>query len=198
MEKEESSSEVMRHVGSAFSLVRPKGGESNSGAASPLNSILPPSGGDDSSNASPLQRMASITNSLISQVSPILFLFLSSIHYSVVHTEASHNYLSSFVFPQPTAPSVASPNQRPLKAVLPPITQQQFDQYNNLNTEDIVRKVGLSRLDCSWQRAHRIPRLFSSLIYLLVITGEGTVESVLHLSKVIRRVSPRPVAGVCE
>ncbi len=44
-------------------------------------------------------------------------------------------------FFQPTTPSVASPNQRPLKAVLPPITQQQFDQYNNLNTEDIVRKV---------------------------------------------------------
>lgn len=42
---------------------------------------------------------------------------------------------------QPTTPSVASPNQRPLKAVLPPITQQQFDQYNNLNTEDIVRRV---------------------------------------------------------
>ncbi|XP_035708595.1 homeobox protein cut isoform X3 [Folsomia candida] len=111
----DDGSDIMRHVGSAFSLVRPKGergdlsvGESNSGAPSPLNSILPPSNADDSSNASPLQRMASITNSLISQ---------------------------------PTAPSVASPNQRPLKAVLPPITQQQFDQYNNLNTEDIVRKV---------------------------------------------------------
>ncbi|UYV66916.1 CUX2 [Cordylochernes scorpioides] len=30
---------------------------------------------------------------------------------------------------------------RPTKAVLPPITQQQFDQYKNLNTENIVKKV---------------------------------------------------------
>lgn len=66
--EKEDASEIMRHVGSAFSLVRPKGGESNSGAPSPLNTILPPSGVDDTTNASPLQRMASITNSLISQV----------------------------------------------------------------------------------------------------------------------------------
>jgi hypothetical protein len=41
----------------------------------------------------------------------------------------------------PNTPSHHSPSQRPLKAVLPPITQQQFDQFNNLNTEDIVKKV---------------------------------------------------------
>jgi hypothetical protein len=41
----------------------------------------------------------------------------------------------------PSTPSHHSPAQRPLKAVLPPITQQQFDQFNNLNTEDIVKKV---------------------------------------------------------
>lgn len=58
---------------------------------------------------SPLQRMASITNSLISQ--------------------------------QASAPSHTTQSPRPLKAVLPPITQQQFDQFNNLNTEEIVRKV---------------------------------------------------------
>jgi len=28
-----------------------------------------------------------------------------------------------------------------MKAILPPITQQQFDTYQNLNTEDIVKKV---------------------------------------------------------
>jgi hypothetical protein len=70
--------------------------------------------GDDFSSgaaaASPLQRMASITNSLISQ---------------------------------PNTPTHHSPSQRPLKAVLPPITQQQFDMFNNLNTEDIVKKVSL-------------------------------------------------------
>lgn len=58
--------------------------------------------------ASPLQRIASITNSLMSQPS------------------------------NPTLPQVT---QRPMKAILPPITQQQFDTYQNLNTEDIVKKV---------------------------------------------------------
>lgn len=31
--------------------------------------------------------------------------------------------------------------QKPLKPVLPPITQEQFDRYSNLNTDDLVRKV---------------------------------------------------------
>ncbi|XP_044260190.1 homeobox protein cut isoform X3 [Tribolium madens] len=115
----EGSDEGLRHSGSAFSLVRPKiepGSQPSSGstASSPLgNSILPPAMTPNeefsgSSVASPLQRMASITNSLISQ--------------------------------PPSQPHHSTP-QRPLKAVLPPITQQQFDQYNNLNTEDIVKKV---------------------------------------------------------
>lgn len=56
----------------------------------------------------PLQRMASITNSLLTQSST------------------------------PTVPPAPT---RPAKAVLPPITQQQFDQYNNLNTEEIVKNV---------------------------------------------------------
>lgn len=75
------------------------------------NVILPPEdigGGSGTAAVSPLQRMASITNALISQ------------------PPSQHHH---------------SPSQRPLKAVLPPITQQQFDQFNNLNTEEIVRKV---------------------------------------------------------
>ncbi|KAF6216279.1 hypothetical protein GE061_000619 [Apolygus lucorum] len=75
------------------------------------NVILPPEdigGGSGAAAVSPLQRMASITNALISQ------------------PPSQHHH---------------SPSQRPLKAVLPPITQQQFDQFNNLNTEEIVRKV---------------------------------------------------------
>lgn len=70
------------------------------------NSTGEPSGEDCA--ASPLQRMASITNSLLSQSA---------------------------------LPSLPSQPSRPTKAVLPPITQQQFDQYNNLNTEDIVKRV---------------------------------------------------------
>lgn len=119
-EEKEKMEEAMRHAGSAFSLVRPKqepGTQSTPGgssASSPLgNSILPPAINPSeefagAAAASPLQRMASITNSLISQPS----------------TQTHH-----------------SSNQRPLKAVLPPITQQQFDLYNNLNTEDIVKRV---------------------------------------------------------
>lgn len=129
----------MRHHGSAFSLVRPKteptissssmNSKSSStptpasyrlhGSPSPAP-LLPepktsPSPGapqteDLVTSASPLQRMQSITNSLLSQSS---------------------------------LPSLPNPPQRPAKAVLPPITQQQFDQYNNVNTEDIVKKVSL-------------------------------------------------------
>lgn len=119
-DKDSESSEVNKHSGSAFSLVRPKiepgttPQTTSSTASSPLgNSILPPAmtpteDFSSSAAASPLQRMASITNSLISQ--------------------------------PPSQPHHTS-TQRPLKAVLPPITQQQFDLYNNLNTEDIVKKV---------------------------------------------------------
>ncbi|XP_034952259.1 homeobox protein cut isoform X3 [Chelonus insularis] len=120
-EDKEKMEEAMRHAGSAFSLVRPKqeptGTQSTPGgssASSPLgNSILPPAMTPSeefsgAAAASPLQRMASITNSLISQ---------------------------------PSTPTHHAANQRPLKAVLPPITQQQFDLYNNLNTEDIVKRV---------------------------------------------------------
>lgn len=71
---------------------------------------------------SPLQRMASITNSLISQ--------------------------------QASAPTHTTQSPRPLKAVLPPITQQQFDQFNNLNTEEIVRKVGDNAQ--AWPPSHRL------------------------------------------
>ncbi|XP_071034811.1 homeobox protein cut-like 1 isoform X2 [Parasteatoda tepidariorum] len=130
----------MRHHGSAFSLVRPKtenniSSSMNSKSSStptptsyrlhspspappallPLSESktsspgAPQSGTEDlTTSASPLQRMQSITNSLLSQSS---------------------------------LPSLPNPPQRPAKAVLPPITQQQFDQYNNVNTEDIVKKV---------------------------------------------------------
>lgn len=120
-EEKDKMEEAMRHAGSAFSLVRPKqepsGPQSTPGgssASSPLgNSILPPAMTPNeefsgAAAASPLQRMASITNSLISQ---------------------------------PSTPTHHATTQRPLKAVLPPITQQQFDMYNNLNTEDIVKRV---------------------------------------------------------
>lgn len=139
-----------RHSGSAFSLVRPKG-ESNptptttaSSAPSPIgNSILPPAiTPTDDMAASPLQRMASITNSLITQ--------------------------------PPVTPHHSTP-QRPLKAVLPPITQQQFDMFNNLNTEDIVRRVkeALSQYSIS-------QRLFGESVLGL---SQGSVSDLLARPK---------------
>ncbi|KAJ4445329.1 hypothetical protein ANN_07134 [Periplaneta americana] len=120
-----------------------------SSASSPLsNSILPPamtpadefSGG--AAAASPLQRMASITNSLISQ---------------------------------PSTPTHHSPSQRPLKAVLPPITQQQFDMFNNLNTEDIVKKVKESLSQYSISQ-----RLFGESVLGL---SQGSVSDLLARPK---------------
>ena len=75
-----------------------------SSSPSPDESITTGGGGV----ASPLQRIASITNSLMSQ---------------------------------PSNPALPQVTQRPMKAILPPITQLQFDTYQNLNTEDIVKKV---------------------------------------------------------
>merc|ERR1719295_1324012 len=62
---------------------------------------------EDNSSGSPLQRMASITNALVSQPSQVNF---------------------------------GTPNRPNLKNVLPPITQQQFDRYNHLNTDETVRR----------------------------------------------------------
>ena len=59
---------------------------------------------------SPLQRMASITNSLVSQ---------------------------------PSLPGQPNSANRPNRACLPPITQQQFDRFSHLNTDEVVRRVSL-------------------------------------------------------
>ncbi|XP_076336683.1 homeobox protein cut-like 1 isoform X3 [Tachypleus tridentatus] len=121
-----SDSEESHHHGSAFSLVKPKTELSSTTPKTPVSyhptsnsSSTPPTTSasmaetsglreDINSTVSPLQRMQSITNSLLTQS---------------------------------TLPISPNHPQRPAKAVLPPITQQQFDQYNNLNTEDIVKNV---------------------------------------------------------
>lgn len=109
-------------------------------------SILPPSTTptdfSSTSPTNPLQRMASITNSLLTQ--PI---------------QAPHQ-------PQ---------QNRPNKAVLPPITQQQFDMYSNLNTEDIVSRIkeALSQYSIS-------QRLFGESIVGL---SQGSVSDLLARPK---------------
>ena len=40
-----------------------------------------------------------------------------------------------------THPHIGPPCNKPLKAVLPPITQEEFDQYSNVNTEELVKQV---------------------------------------------------------
>uniref|UniRef100_A0A336LRN4 Homeobox protein cut-like n=1 Tax=Culicoides sonorensis TaxID=179676 RepID=A0A336LRN4_CULSO len=155
-EEHENNREVEETMNkaAAFNLIKPKSEPgttptnttTSSAAPSPLsNSILPPVGtpsDEFSISASPLQRMASITNSLITQ--------------------------------PPTTPHHSS-QQRPLKAVLPPITQQQFDLYNNLNTEDIVRRVkeALSQYSIS-------QRLFGESVLGL---SQGSVSDLLARPK---------------
>jgi homeobox protein cut-like len=79
-----------------------------------VSALFPPTssgnnGEEMSSSLSPLQRMASITNALVTQ---------------------------------PHLPAHAAGLQpRPHRAVLPPITQQQFDKFQHLNTDELVRKV---------------------------------------------------------
>jgi len=72
----------------------------------PSQGLFPGPHGFGHSLDSPLQRMASITNSLVSQP-------LQSPQFS----------------------------PKPLKAVLPPITQQQFDHFSHLNTDETVRRT---------------------------------------------------------
>ncbi|XP_050668059.1 homeobox protein cut isoform X2 [Leptidea sinapis] len=151
-ERSMDAEEAIRHAGSAFSLVRPKlePGQQSTGssASSPLgNAILPPAitpneDFNSSAAASPLQRMASITNSLISQ---------------------------------PPNPPHHTPPQRSMKAVLPPITQQQFDLFNNLNTEEIVKRVkeALSQYSIS-------QRLFGESVLGL---SQGSVSDLLARPK---------------
>ena len=95
------SQEASRHAGSAFFLVRPR---SNSHPAFPDTPPPFPLIAEGMS-MSPLQRMQSIANSLMTRG------------------------------PQ------GQNNQRPLRAVLPPITQEQFDRYSNINTDELVKQV---------------------------------------------------------
>lgn len=151
--EDKDSDEARNSSLSAFNMVRAKAEPgttptttASSAAPSPIgNSILPPAmtpTDDFSAAASPLQRMASITNSLITQA---------------------------------PMPNHHQSSQRPLKAVLPPITQQQFDMFNNLNTEDIVRRVkeALSQYSIS-------QRLFGESVLGL---SQGSVSDLLARPK---------------
>ena len=95
--------DLLRHTGSAFTLVRPRSTRQDGGGdASPSRQSSPPlvsTAATAASSLSPLQQMQSIANSLLTKTN------------------------------------------RPLRAVLPPITQEQVDRYSNVNTDDLVRRV---------------------------------------------------------
>lgn len=101
--------ESMRHSGSAFFLVRPRtstASSSNSAAQGPpFENQFGVTPTQKSESLSPLQRMQSIANSLM------------------------------------TKGNQSNTAQRPLKAVLPPISQEEFDKYSNINTDDLVKRV---------------------------------------------------------
>jgi homeobox protein cut-like len=97
-----SHQEALRHAGSAFFLVRPRSSNHPAFPDHPSPFQMALQGGPD---VSPLQRMQSIANSLMTRAHP------------------------------------AHQNHRPLRAVLPPITQEEFDKFGNLNTDDVVKNV---------------------------------------------------------
>ena len=104
-EKENQEREGMSPAGQAspFSMLQAKLEQLPRGPMFPgPHGFLASHGGMDN----PLQMMASITNSLVTQ-------------------------------PMPSQ----SMNAMKMKAVLPPITQQQFDHFSHLNTDDVVRRI---------------------------------------------------------
>lgn len=137
---------------SAFNMVRPKQepgttpNTNTSTAPSPLNnSILPPA-------MTPNDDFSSAASPLQRMAS-----------------------ITNSLITQAPMPNHHNTPQRPLKAVLPPITQQQFDMFNNLNTEDIVRRVkeALSQYSIS-------QRLFGESVLGL---SQGSVSDLLARPK---------------
>ncbi|XP_033747526.1 homeobox protein cut-like 1 isoform X4 [Pecten maximus] len=97
---DKSPSDPVHHAGSAFFLVRPKMNGHENGFEKPRFGSYAPA-----ECISPLQRMQSIANSVMSR------------------------------------PHVGVSSNKPLRAVLPPITQEQFDKYGNIGTEELVKQV---------------------------------------------------------
>ncbi|XP_076339832.1 homeobox protein cut-like isoform X3 [Tachypleus tridentatus] len=125
-QKRDSFSEVEspHHHGSAFSLVQPKTETGNSPASVAVSNhcsstLLPPN------SIMSLTEMPNSSEDLSSSASPL----------------QQMQSITNSLLTQSSLTSVSTTPQRPTKAILPPITQQQFDLYNNLNTEEIVKNV---------------------------------------------------------
>ncbi|XP_070204643.1 homeobox protein cut-like isoform X1 [Littorina saxatilis] len=100
-----------RHAGSAFFLVKPRVNGHDSGGESPHPPNTP---------GTPLGSGAS-----------------SGIPESLSPLQRMQNIANSLT----SRPNLGMPSNKPLRSVLPPITQEQFDCFANINTEDLVKKV---------------------------------------------------------
>ena len=104
------------HAGSAFFLVRPKVNGQDGGG--PDNHVSQP----QQSRQQQQQHPQTPTQISADGVSPL---------------QRMQHIANSLM----THPHIGPPCNKPLKAVLPPITQEEFDQYTNMNTEDLVKQV---------------------------------------------------------
>ncbi|XP_059177157.1 homeobox protein cut-like 1 isoform X2 [Physella acuta] len=107
------SSETGRHAGSAFFLVRPRvnGHDSDSSPLTPTQQQQGSAGGPRYGSVPPAECL-----------SPL---------------QRMQNIANSLT----SRPNAGMPNAKPLRAVLPPITQEEFDRYANMNTDELVKKV---------------------------------------------------------
>ena len=101
----------LRHTGSAFSLVRPR----STGPADAVSTTT-------ATSPSKSQQQQNSKGVTIDGLSPLQQM------QSIANSLMSKNALPSH-------------STRPLRAVLPPITQEQFDKYSNVNTDELVKQV---------------------------------------------------------
>ena len=127
--------------------------------------------------STPLKQIQSIADSYL----------LTTQHSAKLNAAANQLFLQSpnaqVAFPRPSStpsPSLSSSNfgnggSKPLKCVLPPVSQEQFDKYSNINTDDLVKKVKdlLSKFSIS-------QRLFGECILGL---SQGSVSDLLARPK---------------
>ena len=84
---------------------------------------------------------------------------------------------------------------RPMRAILPPITQQQFDQFSHLNTDETVRRV-----------RHTTQSLYifdtnlfvESFIYLLIFIFYFQIKEILSQYSISQRLFGESVLGLSQ
>ena len=119
-----SSESSARHAGSAFFLVKPRvngHGQTSSSATS-----------GDKASAPGQQNKAEAANNSQGKVQG-----QGPPSECLSPLQRMQNIANSLT----SRPQMGVSNSKPLRAVLPPITQEEFDQYANMNTDELVKKV---------------------------------------------------------